>query len=449
MYCHRCGKQLPDGSRFCHFCGAQLTEAAPPAAGSEPIPQDEPLWESDPYAQPPARRKSRAGLVVGLIAGVLVLVVVLGVLFVLPRFRGPEGFGRGEDFAENPDVSLDEEPFQAEPVPETPAATMEPISIVGESYESLLARFGVQHVSTLPPGVEPGPGGGIETLAELVYNSIYSDAQPLLVVNDYVYEGDAIVAFTETQYLDVTIWENAALQDVGLVADNTLTNWGSHPGCTGSWEFRRIGDGDFLAVTLRAAGLQQMSIAALSDIGFTSLSMSTNEKEDTERGALLKPLSCEQILSILNADGVSLPEADFEDMETARFLLYDREDEIIQCVEIGHEGEQLLALNVTVYINYYRLYEHLADTFSWEDYWEPILKPSLIRMGESNNADVAELTHAEADYRIEEEPPYFIGYKRFRGLDDPENLKQTWDDINNFTEAVEAYKAEGFVLQEG
>jgi len=36
MFCNKCGKELPDGSKFCNYCGAQMPEAAPRHARPEP-----------------------------------------------------------------------------------------------------------------------------------------------------------------------------------------------------------------------------------------------------------------------------------------------------------------------------------------------------------------------------------------------------------------------------
>ena len=36
MFCNKCGKELPDGSRFCNYCGAQMPEPAPRHASPEP-----------------------------------------------------------------------------------------------------------------------------------------------------------------------------------------------------------------------------------------------------------------------------------------------------------------------------------------------------------------------------------------------------------------------------
>lgn len=36
MFCNKCGKELPDGSKFCNYCGAQMPDAAPRHARSDP-----------------------------------------------------------------------------------------------------------------------------------------------------------------------------------------------------------------------------------------------------------------------------------------------------------------------------------------------------------------------------------------------------------------------------
>lgn len=36
MFCHKCGKEIPDGARFCNFCGAEMPAPAPRHARPEP-----------------------------------------------------------------------------------------------------------------------------------------------------------------------------------------------------------------------------------------------------------------------------------------------------------------------------------------------------------------------------------------------------------------------------
>ena len=36
MFCNKCGKELPDGSKFCNYCGAKMPDASPRHARSDP-----------------------------------------------------------------------------------------------------------------------------------------------------------------------------------------------------------------------------------------------------------------------------------------------------------------------------------------------------------------------------------------------------------------------------
>lgn len=40
MYCHKCGKEIPDGAKYCNYCGEAMPEAAPRHARPEPEPEE-------------------------------------------------------------------------------------------------------------------------------------------------------------------------------------------------------------------------------------------------------------------------------------------------------------------------------------------------------------------------------------------------------------------------
>lgn len=52
MFCHNCGKQIPDATKFCHYCGA-LQDAAQDAAAAQAVPPPQP-GACQPAAPAPA-----------------------------------------------------------------------------------------------------------------------------------------------------------------------------------------------------------------------------------------------------------------------------------------------------------------------------------------------------------------------------------------------------------
>ena len=80
MWCVKCGKEIPDGSRFCGKCGAAQPAAAP--ATSQPAPQYTPA--------PEKKEKNKAAMIVWIIAAVLI-VAAIALLLIFVVF--PDGIG--------------------------------------------------------------------------------------------------------------------------------------------------------------------------------------------------------------------------------------------------------------------------------------------------------------------------------------------------------------------
>jgi len=77
MYCHQCGKEIPDFSKFCLSCGAQLEEAVGPPAKAQAAVHPVPL---------PERKRTVAAsrpILSFLAGGVLACLLLLGQQFVL------------------------------------------------------------------------------------------------------------------------------------------------------------------------------------------------------------------------------------------------------------------------------------------------------------------------------------------------------------------------------
>lgn len=58
MFCHNCGKQIPDDTRFCHYCGvaqdggqSASASAAPPPVQPQPTPRQT-TWQAQPQQAP-------------------------------------------------------------------------------------------------------------------------------------------------------------------------------------------------------------------------------------------------------------------------------------------------------------------------------------------------------------------------------------------------------------
>ena len=101
MFCHKCGFELPDGSRFCPNCGVPVAGAIPPTAPESPaeIPPGE--EKTKLVSERPSRPAAQLGRVrrvvtvvtlvfLGLLAAVLAL-VYSGVLPPLADWQQPGG----------------------------------------------------------------------------------------------------------------------------------------------------------------------------------------------------------------------------------------------------------------------------------------------------------------------------------------------------------------------
>lgn len=88
MFCQKCGKQIPDNTKFCSYCGAQ--QSVNPASNQQPYtaPQSSP--------NPPQKKKSGVGILVAL--------AVVAVAFMLGKsVFAPSMLTDGDTSGENPD----------------------------------------------------------------------------------------------------------------------------------------------------------------------------------------------------------------------------------------------------------------------------------------------------------------------------------------------------------
>ncbi len=161
MFCHNCGKQIPDGSRFCHYCGAPQAAAGSAPQPERPVqqrpvqqrpawppqaerpqyaPPAQPVYAPDPVPQRPVKkRRSHAGAIFGIVFAVLALVAV--VVFVVPRVRAwlaiKDRVNADEWFYEPGDPSL----YALSPAPQS--------GTLGADWNSFSFQLN-GHVLTLP-----------------------------------------------------------------------------------------------------------------------------------------------------------------------------------------------------------------------------------------------------------------------------------------------------------
>lgn len=92
MYCHKCGRELPEGASFCPACGAKSVTAEHESAGADsavsvtngsstkPSPSGLP---SVPAGAPAPKASSRKKVIIGVISALVVVVAVAAVLVAL------------------------------------------------------------------------------------------------------------------------------------------------------------------------------------------------------------------------------------------------------------------------------------------------------------------------------------------------------------------------------
>ncbi len=79
ILCYKCGRQLPDGTKFCKFCGTPLTQQPPVQNVNMPVrefPQQMPMKPAAPQ-----KKKSTKKIIIAIIAVILVIAIVVGGIF--------------------------------------------------------------------------------------------------------------------------------------------------------------------------------------------------------------------------------------------------------------------------------------------------------------------------------------------------------------------------------
>lgn len=84
MFCHNCGKQIPDDTRFCHYCGAAQDEVqGAPEPAAQPIPS-QPI-SNQPISSQPTAAGERERVVAGIFGALLCSLAGVVVMLVLRR----------------------------------------------------------------------------------------------------------------------------------------------------------------------------------------------------------------------------------------------------------------------------------------------------------------------------------------------------------------------------
>ena len=78
MFCHNCGSQIADGSKFCDKCGA-AQQASNVSAPAQTAPRSNPL-AANPFAEQFSSESEKKSIVKWVVIGILA-VLVLGFIF--------------------------------------------------------------------------------------------------------------------------------------------------------------------------------------------------------------------------------------------------------------------------------------------------------------------------------------------------------------------------------
>lgn len=227
MFCTKCGKQLPDGTKFCTGCGASLAgENAAPAPQQEPIsqapqfqqpaPQQEPIPQAPQFqqpapqfqqpmyqAQPAPKKKSKAGIIVLAVIAALVLVFVIA--GIAAGFGGSDSDASGNSSdpvfipPENPGNASDnigggnDTPTFTTSAPTT--TTTAPTSTANPAYQAIFEGTNILHYQMFL---------GMDT----AYFAKKND-DGTIYCSDYGYKLDIVQKLVETIYVPVDGYSDA------------------------------------------------------------------------------------------------------------------------------------------------------------------------------------------------------------------------------------------------
>ena len=141
MYCVKCGKEIPNGSKFCGYCGGAQPQPYAPAVQQPYVPASQQPVRRQPMPQPPSRppqrpkkQKGKKGIVISICCVWSVVLILAGVILYLELHRSPSHPASEANLQSEPQESVPEtfqpqasseaetEPSETQP-PETEPAT--------------------------------------------------------------------------------------------------------------------------------------------------------------------------------------------------------------------------------------------------------------------------------------------------------------------------------------
>lgn len=236
MFCHNCGKQIPDNSKFCTGCGTKIANAAPAQqAGNTSAPRND--------AKKPKKKSSK-------LSDFLTTMVVVLLVFVLARSCGESA---GRKMADNKNKA-----------PESTANISGTIAINPElletepdnpAYHEVFTERSIIFVPTLFFGMDSD-------------SYVHVDADGMVDHQEFGHKDDVVVEFAETVYVPVNGWSDADKETYVQAIQDTYGNSGLS--CA-SLENVNMGL-NYISFTLRLRNLDKSeNLRAVVDAGFVMM----------------------------------------------------------------------------------------------------------------------------------------------------------------------------------
>lgn len=142
MFCHSCGKQLPDRTSFCPYCGAKIQGPEAPAAAT-PGPGREPGGSDGTGGGQKAPTGPDKKLIIALccVAAVLVVVLLSTLLNARPQSSSSLQLPSSQTVEPTPQPSFVQPSFQTE---EPASSTLEPTGLSGLHMPDPYSYFGME-----------------------------------------------------------------------------------------------------------------------------------------------------------------------------------------------------------------------------------------------------------------------------------------------------------------
>lgn len=186
MFCSKCGKDLPDGTRFCPKCGTAVTEPV-----RELDPNDSPATaakSATTVKERPPKDQKRTALLIALFAVVLVAAVIL-VLFRIMNTEGDSSMP-SDDSAMTDDATLDDDAAEQDPGAELLAILDQVEAVQQETNDAYSAVYESEDIEV------------VERYRQMaqIYKSFVADLDALRVQADAVNGLDAKLKAAKDEY---------------------------------------------------------------------------------------------------------------------------------------------------------------------------------------------------------------------------------------------------------